>query len=109
MKFEVFKGKNSEHYFRLTDKTGKILLTSEGYKQKESALSGIESVKKNMPLPTAIEMKATDSGKHYFNVKSTNGQTVGTSTMFDSPDLRDNWIKELSEKIASSEVIELKN
>ncbi|MGK2864630.1 MAG: DUF1508 domain-containing protein [Chitinophagaceae bacterium] len=105
MKFETYKGNNNEHYFRLTDNTGKILLSSEGYKQKESVMNGIESVKKNLPMPAAIEKKESTHGKHFFNVKSTNGQVVGTSTMFDTPELRDQWLYEL-QKEASQLMVE---
>ena len=107
MNFEVFTGSNSELYFRLVDKTGKVILSSEGYKQKESALSGIESVKKNLPLPTGIEMKESTNGKHFFNIKSTNGQVVGTSAMFDSIELRDKWLNDLKKEIPMTKVIEL--
>lgn len=106
MKFEVFKGNNSEMYFRLVDTTGKTLLSSEGYKQKESVLNGIESVKKNLPLPTGIEMKESTNGKHFFNVKSTNGQIVGTSTMFDTVELRDKWLADLKKEAPQLTVVE---
>lgn len=109
MNFEVYKGNNNELYFRLVDTTGKILLSSEGYKQKENVLNGIESVKKNLPLPTGIEKKESSNGKHFFNVKSTNGQIVGTSTMFDTPDLRDKWIKDLLKEIPQTKVVETMN
>jgi len=105
-KFETYRGANTEIYFRLVDDKGKILLSSEGYKQKESVLSGIESVKKNLPLPTAIEKKATEKGMHFFNVKSTNGQVVGTSTMFDTPELRDKWLSDLQKEVPKMQVID---
>ncbi len=105
-KFETYRGKNNELYFRLTDDTGKVLLSSEGYKQKESVLNGIESVKKNLPLPAAIEKKATEKGMHFFNVKSTNGQVVGTSAMFDSPEIRDKWLSNLQKEIAEMQVLD---
>ena len=34
-KFETFLGKNNEHYFRLINDKGEILLSSEGYTQKD--------------------------------------------------------------------------
>lgn len=107
MNFEVFTGSNKELYFRLVDNSGKIILSSEGYKQKDSALNGIESVKKNLPLPTGIEMKESTNGKHFFNIKSTNGQVVSTSTMFDSVELRDKWLMEMKKEIPMMKVIEI--
>lgn len=106
MKFEVFKGKNDEHYFRLIDSKNNVLISGEGYKQKESMLNGIESIKKNMPLATGIEKKESTNGKHYFNVKSTNGQIVGTSALFDSPGQRDKWINEIEKELPQMLVID---
>lgn len=63
-KFETFVGKNNEHYFRLINGEGKILLSSEGYTQKTNILNGIESVKKNVTSPDKYEMKTAQNGKH---------------------------------------------
>ena len=106
MKFEVFKGSNDEHYFRLVDSKNKVILSGEGYKQKESMLNGIESIKKNLPLSTGVEKKESTNGKHFFNVKSTNGQIVGTSMLFDSPATRDKWIGEIEKVLPEILVID---
>lgn len=42
--FELFTGKSKEFYFRLRAKNGKILFSSEGYKSKESAKNGMETI-----------------------------------------------------------------
>lgn len=104
MKFEMYQGKDNELYFRLVENSGKILLSSEGYKLKDSAMNGIESVKKNLTLPNGIEKKETPNGKYFFNVKSTNGQVVGTSTMFDSVEQREKWINDIKKEALQLEV-----
>lgn len=48
-KFEIYEDKAGEFRFRLKAKNGEIIATSEGYKAKDGALNGIESVKKNAP------------------------------------------------------------
>lgn len=48
-KFEVYTDKAGETRFRLKAGNGEIILASEGYKRKASAMNGIESVKKNAP------------------------------------------------------------
>ena len=48
-KFELYEDKAGEFRFRLKARNGEIIATSEGYKTKDSALNGIESVKKNAP------------------------------------------------------------
>ena len=51
-KFEVFKDKAGEFRFRFKAPNGETMLASEGYAQKASALSAIESIKKNSPGAT---------------------------------------------------------
>ncbi|MHA1524573.1 MAG: YegP family protein [Alphaproteobacteria bacterium] len=46
-KFEVKKRKDGQFMFNLKASNGEIIVTSEAYKQKASAMKGIESVRKN--------------------------------------------------------------
>ncbi|NHZ71831.1 MAG: DUF1508 domain-containing protein [Aquificales bacterium] len=46
-KFEVKKRKDGQFMFNLKASNGEIIATSEAYKQKASAMKGIESVRKN--------------------------------------------------------------
>ncbi|MEM7321173.1 MAG: YegP family protein, partial [Pseudomonadota bacterium] len=71
---------------------GEIILASEGYKQKASAMNGIESVRKNSADDARFERKETSSGKPRFNLKATNGQVIGTSESYSSASARDNGI-----------------
>ncbi len=107
-KFETFLGKNNEHYFRLINGEGEVLLTSEGYTQKDNLLNGIESVKKNIASPANFEMKTAANGKHFFNLKAGNGQVISTSAMWDSPDLRDTWMKKMKTEVPQAQVMEIK-
>ena len=83
-KFEVYKDKGGEYRFRLKAANGQNILSSEGYKTKASCMNGIESVKKNSQNPDRFAKKKTPSGKHRFNLTSSNGQTVGTSQSYAS-------------------------
>jgi len=83
--FEIYASeKSGEFYFRLKSSDGKILLTSEGYKQKSSCKNGVESVKKNAGDEKRYEQKTSANGKFYFTLKSANGQVVGKSQMYDN-------------------------
>jgi hypothetical protein len=55
-KFQLYKDKKGEFRFRLVASNGETIASSEGYKAKDSATAGIESVKKNAPT-AAIEDK----------------------------------------------------
>jgi len=48
-KFEVYKDKKGEFRFPFKASNGENIFASEGYKQRQSALSAIESIKKNAP------------------------------------------------------------
>lgn len=48
-KFEVYKDKAGEFRFRFKASNGEIMFGSEGYAQKASALSAIDSIKKHAP------------------------------------------------------------
>ena len=107
-KFETFLGKNNEHYFRLINDKGEILLSSEGYTQKEGLLNGIESVKKNIVVPELYELKTAANGKHFFNLKAKNGQVISKSAMWDSKDLLDTYLKTMKTEVPQADVIESK-
>lgn len=92
-KFEIFKDKAGEFRFRLKAGNGETILASEGYKDKSSAVNGIESVKKNVDLLARFEKKLSSSGKPYFVLKAANHHVIGNSEMYSSEDARDNGIK----------------
>jgi uncharacterized protein YegP (UPF0339 family) len=50
--FQVYKDKAGEYRFRFKAANGETMCASEGYKQKASALSAIDSIKKNAPGAT---------------------------------------------------------
>jgi uncharacterized protein YegP (UPF0339 family) len=48
-KYELYTDKAGEFRFRLKATNGQVIAVSEGYKSKDAAENGIESVKKNAP------------------------------------------------------------
>ena len=78
-KFELYKSKNGQFRFRLKANNGLTVLTSEGYNTKAAAKNGIASVGKNAKRKGAFETKVGKNKKHYFNLKSPNGQVIGAS------------------------------
>ncbi len=106
--FELFQSeKSGEFYFRLKAKNGQIILSSEGYTTKAACQNGIESVKKNSQDEPRFEKKETESGKFRFNLKSTNGQVVGTSQNYESEAGRDNGIQSVMTNAKDAEVKDL--
>ena len=48
--FEIFKGHDRQHYWRLKAPNGEVIASSEGYSSKQMAEHGITSVKENAAL-----------------------------------------------------------
>ena len=83
-KFVVTTRTNGEFQFNLVAGNGQVILTSQGYKGKPACMNGIESVRKNCADDAMFERKTASNGKHFFNLKATNGQVVGSSQMYEA-------------------------
>lgn len=103
-KFEIYTDKAAEFRFRLKASNGQTILASEGYKAKSSCVNGIESVKKNAPNDALYERKQTQAGKFAFNLKSTNGQIIGTSESYESESSRENGIESVKKNAPDASV-----
>lgn len=44
-KFQIFKGRDGQYYFRLRAANGEIIASSEGYATKQSAEKGIDAIR----------------------------------------------------------------
>lgn len=106
-KFEIKTAKDGQRYFHLKAGNGEIILTSEMYKAKESAVNGIDSVKKNAPLPERYEKLTSKNGKFYFTLRAANHQVIGNSEMYESESSRDNGIESVMKNAPSAEVAEI--
>ena len=105
-KFEVYNDAKGGYRFRLKAANGQVILASQGYKEKAGCANGIESVKKNAQDSARFEKLQSKSGDWYFNLKSTNGQVVGTSQMYSSEAAMDNGIESVGNNAPDAEVIE---
>lgn len=105
-KFELYTDKAGEFRFRLKAGNGEIILASEGYKQKASAMNGIESVRKNAATDARYERKDSSSGKPMFNLKATNGQVIGTSETYSSTSARDNGIESVKKNAPDAAMVD---
>ena len=103
----ILKKSSGDSPFSFAFKDGdKTIVRSENYKSKQSALKGIESVKKNCQLDKRYELKVSKNGKFFFNIKASNGQVVGTSTFFKTEEERAAAIELLKKEGPKAEVIQ---
>lgn len=106
-KFEIYTDKAGETRFRLKASNGQVILASEGYKRKASALNGIESVRKNSGNDSRFDRVETKNGKWRFNLKASNGQIIGTSETYESADARDNGIASVRKNASDAKLEDL--
>ncbi len=105
-KFELKKNDSGKFMFNLKAGNGKIILTSQLYRAKAAALSGIESVKQHAAADANFERRASVNGAPYFVLKAANSQIVGTSEMYTSTSARDNGIASVKTHAANATVVD---
>ena len=105
-KFEIYKDKREEFRFRLKASNGQAILASQGYKTKASCNNGIESVRKNSLESAKFEKLESKNGKPFFNLKSTNGQVVGSSQLYSSNSSMKNGIASVMKNARDAKIVE---
>lgn len=56
-KFEVYKDSKKKYRFRLKAGNGQIIATGEAYETRDACINGIQSIKKNAPSATVVEVE----------------------------------------------------
>ena len=84
MSYEISPTTNNKFMFNLKAENHQVILTSQVYEQKQSALTGIESVQKNGLDAANFEHKMSHAGQPYFVLKAQNGEIIGKSQMYSS-------------------------
>jgi uncharacterized protein YegP (UPF0339 family) len=92
-KFELKRSKNDKYFFNLLASNGQIILSSEMYESRASAVNGIASVQKNAGDDMRYGRLVGKDGSPYFTLKAGNGQVVGQSQMYSGEKARDNGIE----------------
>lgn len=107
MSYEIKTDKSGQFRFNLKAGNGEIILSSEAYVQKASAMSGIESVQKNGPDESKYETRATKSDQPYFVLKAGNGQEIGRSESYSSEAACKNGIASVQKNCVSTTIKDL--
>ena len=72
----MFTGEDKKVYFRLRANNGEIVLGSQAYTAKSSALNGIESVKTNGTNTARFQIINTVDGEYAIRLVAANGQII---------------------------------
>ena len=79
---EIARGESGQFHFNLLASNRQVVLTSDAYRRKHSALNGIASVKKNAKQRDNFERRTATNRKHYFVLLAHNGEIAGQSQTY---------------------------
>jgi uncharacterized protein len=105
--FNLFKSERHDeyyYYFNLTSNNNEVVLSSQTYTSAESALKGIESVKKNVLNDNNFKRLEAQNGCFYFNLKASNGKNIGVSQMYKTEQAREKGIVSVKKNAIKAEV-----
>jgi uncharacterized protein YegP (UPF0339 family) len=104
-KLELKQAKDGQFYFNLKASNGRVILTSERYKEARGAEQGIASVQKNSGTDARYEEKTSTSGKPYFILKAGNGEPIGQSEVYSSSSSARKGIESVKKHAPGSKVV----
>jgi uncharacterized protein YegP (UPF0339 family) len=84
-----------------------IILTSERYRRKQSALEGIEAVRTHACSEDRFRRRRSKRGQPYFVLKAHNGEIIGTSELYSSRAAREAGIEAVREHAPKARVEDL--
>lgn len=90
--YNLFTGKDGQCFFNLAAPNYEIILASEGYTSRAGAENAIESVQENSQIPERFERRIAKNNQPYFVLKAGNGEIIGVSETYSSPQARDKGI-----------------
>ena len=82
--FQIFQDSVGNYHFRLLASNRQVILKSQAYTRKASAINGIKSVIQSVTDEKNFEKKFLEDGNYYFILKAQNGETVGKSNIYAS-------------------------
>ena len=104
MPYQISPTANGKFMFNLKAENHQVILTSQVYEQKQSALAGIESVQANGSDAKNFEQKVSIANEPYFVLKAQNGLIIGTSEMYSSEAAAAGGIASVQANASSTEI-----
>ncbi|MGJ8634372.1 MAG: YegP family protein [Luteolibacter sp.] len=107
MSYELKQSTSGKFMFNLKAGNQQVILTSQLYSSKASALAGIASVQKHGTDDKYFELKESTSNQPYFNLKASNAQVIGKSQMYSSDAAAKGGIESVKKNAPSTEIKEI--
>ncbi len=105
MSYEINPTTNGKFMFNLKAENNQVILTSQVYEQKQSALAGIASVQANGGDAKNFEHLVSVAGEPYFVLKAQNGEIIGNSQMYSSRAAADVGVASVQANSGSTEIV----
>lgn len=106
-KFALRKTDKGNFVFSLKAANGQIILTSQPYSDKRSAMNGIESARRNASDDANFERRTSSDGQPYFVLKAANAQIIGQSEMYSSKASMENGIASVKRNVLAAPLQDL--
>jgi uncharacterized protein YegP (UPF0339 family) len=104
--YKIHLASDHEFYFVLSAENGEVIMESEMYLKKESALQGIEAVRKMSAVDERFIRKTSNSGKPYFVLTAANNEPIGTGEMYSSKEAMEKGIAAVKRCGPAAEVVD---
>ncbi|MGE0553052.1 MAG: YegP family protein [Gemmatimonadales bacterium] len=105
-KFQVKSTSDGKTMFNLLAGNGQVILTSQTYTTRQSALDGIASVKTNAASDAAFERRTAKDGSPYFVLVAANKQEIGRSEMYSGTSAMENGIASVKTNAPDAAVVD---
>ena len=106
-RFVVKRASSGAAVFTYEDSTHRVILQSQRYATAGAARGGIDSIRVNAVDDQRYERLIARSGHPYFNLKAANGEIIGTSVMFSSPQERHEAIEAMQRDAPGAPIVTL--
>ena len=107
MPYEIKTTADGKFMFNLKAGNHEVILTSETYEQKASALAGIDSVRANGTQDAHFELKHSSANQPYFVLKAANQEIIGKSEMYTSEAAAKKGIASVKKNCGSTKIKEV--
>jgi uncharacterized protein len=111
LKFEVYKDKAGDTWWRLKDGDTLLGNSGQGYAKKADAVTGVERMQKDAgdEKKLAFEVYEDNAKKYRWRAKVKNGNTVAAGTKgYDKKEEAEAVVKLIQDKAAKAELVEVK-
>lgn len=127
--FEIILDSANKFRFHLKAGNGQIIAVSQGYGAKDSAIKGIDSIKKNAPIARTVdlttaegampehvkgsaqepvfEIQTNDPDKWRFHLKAANGEIIAVSQSYQTKDSAEVGIASVKKNAPAAKIVDL--